>query len=218
MNPQRIATPIATATIEPLGRRDGSPRQHMIKVTLELSAGDAKHADSGQVAGTVRQSLGVYSPSDGAPDRRTVRELTETRRGKAGLVTNIVVAIEGSVVWPDRPGESSDEDQRASLAGEGYRVVVRERRECSEARCTTDAMVDWRRPDDVPGRWFSNHICGRHDYRTCAKCKSVYQFTSENAVVPAPAVHCEVCGIVMVEWGSSKVWTPQLVTRGASAS
>jgi len=29
----------------------------------------------------------------------------------------------------------------------------------------------------------------------------------------APAVHCEVCGQVLIEWGSSKVWIAQLVAR-----
>ena len=36
---------------------------------------------------------------------------------------------------------------------------------------------------------------------------------STNAAGQAPAVHCEVCGQVLIEWGSSKVWIAQLVAK-----
>jgi hypothetical protein len=75
-------------------------------------------------------------------------------------------------------------------------------------------MVGWNRSSDVPPTWYSQRICGKHNYRTCTKCKSVYVLTSTNAAGQAPSVHCEVCGAVIIEWGSSKVWKAELVTRG----
>ena len=38
--------------------------------------------------------------------------------------------------------------------------------------------------------------------------------SSANVSGQATAVHCEVCGGVLVEWGASKVWTAELVRRG----
>jgi hypothetical protein len=38
--------------------------------------------------------------------------------------------------------------------------------------------------------------------------------TSTNSDGQAPSVHCTVCGAIMVEWGSSKLWVLELMTRG----
>ena len=39
--------------------------------------------------------------------------------------------------------------------------------------------------------------------------------TSANAGGQAPSIHCEVCKAILVEWGGTKVWTAELVTRKA---
>jgi hypothetical protein len=211
---ERISRPTATATIDPMGHRGAGERDHSIKVLIGLNASDPRYADKGQAAATARRSLDAYSPRDGERDRRTFREVTHSRKGKAGTFTTVVVAVEGSAVWTGRPADETVEILRASLVAEGYRVTLRERRECVEPACSTDAMVDWGQTNLVPSGWFSNEICGGHNYRRCAKCHSIFVLTATNAAGQAPSVHCEVCGLVLVEWGSSKIWDAVLVTRG----
>jgi hypothetical protein len=214
MDPTTTAKPTATATIEPMGPRTKVPRDHSIKVVVKLSARDAKYADKGYAAGVARMALRGFPPVQGAADRRGFGDLSEpATRTRSGAPSSVVVAVEGSVVWSGRPEDDSIEGLRAALLGEGYRVDLRERRECSEPECSTFAMVAWNRPSDVPSHWYSSTVCGKHDYRACAKCKSVYVMTSTNAAGQAPSLHCEVCGDIMVGWGRSKIWSAELVTR-----
>ncbi len=121
------------------------------------------------------------------------------------------------MICPGRPGDDSVQRFRAALSAEGYRVSVRETRECGEPACTTDAIVDWDRRSQVPSGWYTNLTCGRHNFRTCSKCKSLYVMTSTNSVGQAPSLHCGVCGEILIEWGSSKVWEAELVTKGELA-
>jgi hypothetical protein len=214
MLPTTVSKPIATVTIEPTGRRSAVPRDHLIKVAINLSPIDPKYADRGHVGDVVRKALGGFSPADGERDRRAFGDVSVSRHGKAGAVRNDVVGVEGWVVWPGGPTDLSVEELRTILRDEGYRVATRRRRECEEPTCTTDVMVDWGTPESVPSGWYSNAICGRHNYRTCASCASIYVLASTNSVGQAPSVHCEVCGAVLVEWGSSKVWIAELVQRG----
>jgi hypothetical protein len=215
MEPATTTRPTATATIEPIGPRTSVPRDHAINVTVKVRAPDSKHADRDLVAGLARKSLAGFPPSPGGLDRRRFGDVTvASRAGKNGIPSSVVVAVEGSVIWPGRPANDSVETMRAALADAGYQVAVREKRECAEPTCTTDVMVDWGRPSAVPTSWYSNEICGRHNYRACSRCKSVYTLTSENSPVQAPSVHCAVCGLVMIEWGGSKTWSAELVTRG----
>jgi hypothetical protein len=107
-------------------------------------------------------------------------------------------------------------DLRDALTRDGYKVAVRERRECSERACKADATMEWERSADVPPGWHDSRICGRHNYRTCAGCETVYRMTSTSFVGQAPSVHCAVCGRVLVEWGSSKLWQVEPVPPGAS--
>jgi hypothetical protein len=79
-----------------------------------------------------------------------------------------------------------------------------------------EAILDWNQAAELPRGWHSATICGGHNYRTCARCKTVYALTSMNAVGPAPSVHCEVCGQVIIEWGSSKIWDAVLIQRSSS--
>ncbi len=211
------ARPTATATIEPVGTRASVPREHLIKVMIRLSGIDAKYADKGYVAGVARKSLESFPPAKGKPDRRSYVELSVSSKiGKARSPTNVVVGVEGSAPSHGRPRDDSVEGFCDALAGEGYRVEVHEKRECGEPGCATAAMMDWSRPAAVPSGWYSNVICGRHNYRTCSKCKSTYVLTSTNSVGHAPSVQCEVCGALMIGWGSSKIWVAELVTRGAA--
>jgi len=208
----------AAATIEPMGARDGatSRREHLIKILIELNQSDAKHADKAQVTATTRRALAAYAPKAGDVDRREVREVSTTQ-GKPGVSTSVVVAVEGTVVWPGRPTVASIEALSATLLEEGYRIVVRERRECIQSKCTTEALLAWNQLEEIPMGWCSNVVCGRHSYKSCTNCKSVYLCTSMNAAGQAPSVHCQVCGAVLMEWGSSKIWEAELVTRGEGA-
>jgi hypothetical protein len=204
----------AAATIGPTGLREAVPRTHLIKITINLGGGDDGKQSHRALTDVARRALSAWAPAGGEPDRREFREVSVSRKGKAGAVTSVVVAVEGSVVCPDRPLNESIEAIRSALVGEGYRATVQERRECSEGSCSAEAFIDWKRQDDVPARWFSNLICGQHGYRRCARCESVYLLASSNSAGQAPSVHCEVCGLVLIEWGSSKIWTATLVSRG----
>jgi hypothetical protein len=209
-----VFKPIATVTIEPIGSRTATPREHSINVMLKLSASSPKYADKGLVATVAGKALAGFAPAHGEPDRRRVGDVTVTAKaGKAGIVSN-VIGVEGTAVWPERPGEDTVDNLRDALLREGYRVAVREKRECGEPSCKVFVMLDWNRPSEMPSGWHTNLVCGAHNYRTCTQCKSMYVLSSTNAAGQAPSVHCEVCGLVMIEWGSSKVWTAELVTRG----
>jgi hypothetical protein len=207
--------PTATALIEPIGTRATTPRPHAINLSLTLSAIDAQHADKGHVVDVARRALALFAPAQDAVDRRRFGDLTiPGRMAKTGVASIIVVGVEGSLVWPGRPDDGAVDAMHALLVADGYRVSVREKRECSEDGCTSEAAVDWHRRDELPPGWYSAHICGRHNYRMCGACSSVYVLDSARSNGQAPSVHCEVCGQVLVEWGSSKLWSAQLVTRG----
>jgi hypothetical protein len=211
--------PNATATIEPMGQRGSSPREHLIKVVISITGMEGKYADKAFVGELARRSLGDFPPGEGERDRREYGDVSaSSRAGKGGTVASVVVGVEGSVIWRGRPTDTSVETLRAALLGEGYRTDIRERRECGEAGCMTSAMVEWNKPLIVPAGWYSNELCGGHNYRTCRSCKSIYRLTATNNAGQAPSVHCEVCGGVLVEWGSSKVWTAELVKRGPLAT
>jgi hypothetical protein len=208
----------AAATVEPIGARDGtSRREHLIKVVVELNQADAKTSNKAEVIATTLQAMAAYGPKAGEPDRRETREVSATRRNKSGATTTAVVAIEGKVVWPGRPSAASIDALSSALLEEGYRVAVRERRECLHASCTSEAMVEWNETDEVPDGWISGIVCGRHTYKSCGNCQSTYLCTATNAAGQASSVYCTVCDAVLIEWGSSKVWDAQLVARGEGA-
>lgn len=205
-----LKRPTATATIEPIGRRTTNPRNHSIKIAINLSPIEPRFADRTHVAGVARAALADFAPPVGENDRRKFDDVTVS--GKTGG-PGIVIAVEGSLVWPGRPGDDLVDHLRAALAGAGYRSTLREKRECGEPACAADAVVEWNRPSEVPRGWYSNVTCGKHNFRACAKCHSIYVFTSASSVGQAPSVPCEVCGAIMVGWGSSKIWNAELVTR-----
>ena len=207
--------PTATVLIEPIGSRTATPRPHAIHLSLTLSAIDATHADKGHVADVARRALASFAPPPGELDRRRFGDLTIAGRvAKTGVASLIVVGVEGALVWPDRPDAAAIDDMHALLVAAAYRVAVREKRECSEDGCTSEAAVDWHRGVEQPTGWYSAQICGKHNYRECGVCSSLYILDSTRANGQAPSVHCEVCGEILVEWGASKLWSAQLVTRG----
>jgi hypothetical protein len=206
--------PTATVTIEVPRSRAPSP-EHAIRVALKLSAAGARHGDREHVAAIARRALTSLASAGGEPAPPRITDVTVTRKeGRSVPAATIVVAVEGHVDWPGRPDDDAVDDLRGILSDEGYRVEVRERRACGEPGCHVEATLGWNHPAEVPSGWHSATICGGHNYRTCAGCNSRYVLTSTNSVGQAPSVHCEVCGQVIVEWGSSKVWTAQLVSRG----
>jgi hypothetical protein len=207
----------AQATVEPSGpRTPGAKREHTVTVVVELDQADAAR-DQAQVTAIARDALAAYAPRAGDADRRAVREVGTTRRGKNGTTTTVISAIEAQVVWPARPSAASVEALGNALYEHGYRVTVRERRECASERCTVDTMVEWNHLAEVPTGWTSNTVCGRHGYKVCTSCQSQYLCTATNAAGQAPSVYCTVCDAVLIEWGSSKVWEAQLVARGEGA-
>jgi hypothetical protein len=191
--------PTASVTIEPKGPRTPGQREHAVKVTLRLSTLDPKYSDRTRLTDVARSALVGFGVG-------TVGDLL----GKTG---NKVVGVEGSVNCPDRPAQSSVDAMREALSAGGYSVAIREVRECTEDGCLTVVMTDWNRPLEVPTSWYSSAVCGKHGYRSCANCDSTYLMSSSNAAGQAPSLHCEVCGTIMIEWGGTKVWTAQLVSR-----
>jgi hypothetical protein len=211
-----MAKPMVTVTIE-LIRRHASLREHSIRVTIMLSTVEARFADRATVLRLARESLEGFAPEKDESDRRGFSELSVSHQ-KRGVAESVVVGIEGTVVWPRRPSDEQIERLRATLVGGEYRVAIRERRECAEPGCAIDAPVDWHQASSVPPTWFSSRLCGRHGYRSCSGCASTYLLTSTNCDGQGPSVHCQVCGLILMEWGSTKVWQAELVTRGPPVS
>lgn len=208
-----LAKPAATVTVEPTAARASALREHAITLKLELG-NQRQLADKEHLLLVARRALDGFAPAAGESDRRRFGEVVATTTSRKTGPQTVVVAIEGSARCKGRPSDDVVTAVRDRVAREGYRVAVRETRACSAPECRVEAFVEWERADEVPRGWHSSTICGGHNYRTCARCKTIYALTSTNSVGPAPSVHCEVCGLVLVEWGSSKVWTAQLVTRG----
>lgn len=207
LEPMVAPRPSASVTIEPKGRRVRAPREHLIKLVIDLSGGDPKHADKAHVMAVAREGFAPFAPTGGAADRRKFTELV----GRAG---GVATGIEASVPWSASPTEAAIAQLRAALTADGYRVTVREIRECSHSKCATELLFQWNQPAAIPPGWYRSTICGKHQYRTCGKCQSVYVMSSVNAAGHAPSVHCVVCSSILVEWGSSKVWSAKLVSRG----
>lgn len=172
-----------------------------MRLRIEISRFEEKFAERSAVVDTAERALAEIGVGGGAT-------YTDVLSGK-----DKVVAVEAAAVCADRPDADAIGRMRETLAGAGYNVAVRELRECSDAGCAASAPMDTARPSTPPPGWFSPETCGKHGYRSCAGCGSVYVMTAANAGGQAPSIHCEVCGAVLVEWGGTKVWTVELVTR-----
>jgi hypothetical protein len=122
-------------------------------------------------------------------------------------------SIEARAALATPPSEEVMQAMRATLSAAGYAVGITEMRECNE--CLASVMVPWNQAGTPPPGWHATAICGKHQYKCCGACGSVYVMSSTNASGPAPSLHCEVCKTIMVEWGGTKVWFAELVSRGA---
>lgn len=203
-------TPTAKVTVEPVGPRTALPRRHSITVAISSSSSAAPPADEAHLREVVHRALDGDLPSGDEPDRREHGDFSPTREWQENGGVSVAVAVVG----PSRPADPAVEQLRAALVADGYRVTVREKRECAETACSGFALVDWNQPARGPAGWYTNSICGKHNYKACSGCGSTYVMTSSSSVGQAPSVVCQVCGEVMVEWGSSKLWDAQLITRG----
>ena len=216
------ATPAAKPTVAvhivPTGRRETTPREYLVTIVVQLSALAPKFADPEHVSAVTREALGAFVV-DGTVDRREIHEtLTAKKPGKNGIPVSVTTGVEGSVSCTGRPTTEDMDRLRATLQEDGYRVAVIEERTCHEAGCMSVAMLDWSRPSQIPPTWYNEQICGRHNYKTCPSCASVFVLTSSNAAGQGPSLHCSVCGSILVEWGSSKVWEAELVSSGRPSS
>ena len=197
--------PAASATLEPLGPRGLATRRHAVHLELWFHDRAPNFTDREWVVGVAGSAMAaVPGAADVEPVRFTdVRGRSETR----------AVGVECRVVYESKPAAASIEQLRHVLSTAGYAVQARELRECTVAGCTATALVDHARSLDAPDGWFASDICGRHGYTLCAHCGSIYAMSSSNAIGAAPSVHCEVCSEILVAWGTTKLWTAELVRR-----
>jgi hypothetical protein len=194
--------PTATLAIEPLGPRTGGTRSHAARLYLPLSSFDDRLSDRRSVLGFADAAWRALDDDGNAPSLSDV------------VAREKIVGIEAAFITDGTPSAEALARLRQSLADSGYFVSVRVVRECTDDGCTTTTSVDPTRSETVPYGWHSATVCGRHGYRSCSGCDSLYVMSSSSSAGPAPAVHCEVCANVLVEWGGSKRWTAELVKRG----
>lgn len=216
--PSTAKRPLVTVTIEPVGPRSVERREHAIQLMFSFGASAPRHADREHVARVALEALAGLRSGESEPDQRRVNDVSTARRqthAGTSKTTHTVTGVEATTVSRGRPATKAVARLCDVLEADGYRVTVRERRECAEPGCTMHAMIDWGASNRVPPRWHSETICDAHNYRTCSRCGSIHVLTAVNAAGQGPSVHCEVCGLVIVEWGSSKIWTARLVAKGA---
>jgi hypothetical protein len=175
-----------------------------VRVNLRFTGIEPKFADRAWVLGIARSAFAAAS--------RSIAHEAPTFGDIHGKTSN-VIGVEGVMVCADKPMEVFFAQLREVLVAAGYGVVVRELRECSEPGCTATALVDSARSNGAPGGWHAAQVCGRHGYKACGLCGSTYVMSCSNATSSAPSVRCEVCGEILVEWGGTKLWTAELVTR-----
>jgi hypothetical protein len=198
--------PTASANIEPVELRGQEPRRYSARLRIEINRFGDKFADRGYVVGVADRALAELRA-----DADT--KYTDVVGGK-----DKVIGIEAAALLGERPDVEAIGRMREALAEAGYNVLVLELRECTDSDCVASAPMDTARPNAAPIGWFSAETCGKHGYRACGACESVYVMSSANAGGQAPSIHCEVCGAVLVEWGGTKLWTAELLTRGKAAT
>jgi hypothetical protein len=186
----------AIVTVEPRGPKSAGGRQYQVRFTLEVD-GAIEKAQALVLANDAMAPLAALPGSECAFGELAIKTKT--------------TQIEARAAVTDGPTEELMVTLRSTLSTAGYTVSVTELRECDE--CLSSVMVPWGQLGAAPTGWHSGTICGKHQYRSCASCASVYVMSSTNASGPAPSLHCEVCNTILVEWGGTKVWFAELVKR-----
>jgi hypothetical protein len=199
------AKPTASATIEPIGPRVGGARRCAVRLVLRFTDADPKFTDRPWIAELAGNALAALS-AGAEQEAPTFGDVLGKEGGRA-------LGLEAYAVYKAKP--PSIDPLRQVLRAAGYEVDARELRECGEAGCTNNTVVDSARAAEVPAGWFGVEVCGRHGYKLCPACSSMYAMNCSNANSSAPSVHCEVCGGILVEWGGTKLWTAELVKRAA---
>lgn len=194
-----MSTRRAIVTIEPRGPKSTAKRQYQVRFTLEVDGLPA--AEKPIAMDIAKLAMQPLSETEGS----------ESHFGELAIKTKST-AIEARVAVAEPPSESAIQHLRATLSAAGFAVGITEARECDE--CLAMVMVPWNQAGAPPPGWHSNAICGKHDYKRCASCGSVYLMSSSNAGGPAPSLKCTVCDAVMIEWGGTKLWFAELVSRG----
>jgi hypothetical protein len=202
MQPSGLGRPNTSVFIEPISARGREPRQYAVRMTIDLTSLETKFADRAWIASVVRTALAGFQ----APISAAIVDIV----GKTGSKP---VGVEGAIVCGAPPDSASVDAMREVLTTAGYNVAVRELRECTDLACTTTAMVDRAQAQVVPAGWYSALICGKHGYTACSSCASVYIMSCTNAAGQAPSVRCDVCGAIMIEWGGTKLWNAELISR-----
>lgn len=205
--------PAAHLRVEPTRAESGAARGYLI--TLELELREAVATSTAEALSRVREIAagamgGVHSSTSTTEDPVARDSAAPQATGVAGTVTVVTSAACGG--WP---ASTTIAGIRAELMRHGYEVTTIERRGCAEPGCSSEHLVSPGRRDERVQDWFSAEICGRHDYRICPHCASLLRLTSTSAAGPAPTVNCPVCQVRLVEWGGSKLWQVELVTRSA---
>ncbi len=205
--PRPPSKPVANLTVAPFGRSKRTPRDYQIKLAIDLTGSEPRFADRHLVLETLQGIFAGIVVKDGEPDPCQFSNVSARPGGP-------VVAVEATASSSGRPHGALVEDIRSRASQQGYRVNARETRECTHANCGATVVIPWTHTVEVAPGWYRETICGKHQYRTCAGCQSVYIMSSVSAVGQAPSVRCQVCGDVLVAWGSSKEWHAQLVSSG----
>ena len=58
--------PIATVTIEPIGRRTKTPREYVLKLGLDLVGIEPRHRDKSSVMAIARSAFAAFAPAGDA--------------------------------------------------------------------------------------------------------------------------------------------------------
>ncbi len=211
--------PTALLRVGPIGSLERSPRDYLIALEITLGRGESVEEELTRIGALAASSLRGVSPKGTASDGPVVRNLRSASfRGKDGAMHSSIWAVEAEVLCAGWPADDAIAAIRNELSAAGYLVTTEERRACAEVGCNEDAPVKSSRRDVRPQGWFNESVCGRHNFRACTSCHTVFRLVSESANGPAPSLHCSHCGVVMIEWGGTKVWEAQLVTKAAAMS
>ena len=165
-------------TIEPRGPKTSAGRQYQVRFTLEIEAASEK-------AGALVLANEAMAPLAAQPG-------AECAFGELAIKTKTNVDRSARRRCRRRRPESMVQALRASLSAGGYSVDDHRAARMRRVPRQRHGAVE---PDgDAADRLARRRtICGKHQYKSCGSCGSVYVMSSTNASGPAPSLHCEVC-------------------------